>query len=61
MSRSRVSLLPSLIVGIIAGVVLATVFFHSSFTPPSRTGQSSNLDSAAITLSFSGLHPRWCL
>lgn len=49
MSRSRVSLLPSLIVGIIAGVVLATVFFHSSFTPPSRTGQSSSLDSAAIT------------
>lgn len=49
MSRSRASLLPSLIVGIVAGVVLATVFFHSSFTSRTSQGQSSSLDSAAIT------------
>ncbi len=49
MSRSRASLVPSLIVGVVAGVVLATVFFHSSFTPRTQPSPALGLDSAAIT------------
>jgi len=47
MSRHRSSLLPSLILGIVAGVAIATVFFHSP--TPSRQRPAFNRDSLTIT------------